>query len=115
MRIAQIMGGAALLASCSSAPPSYQEVQELFGNSCAVGTSSCHTPGGMGHLDLSATAWYASTVRARSSEVGRLSLVEPGHPESSYLMLKLANAMATLLECQAHPEDCGAPMPMVTG
>lgn len=66
---------------------SYQMVQERVFDAACV---SCHSPGGdpdAEFLDLSAGAAYANIV-GQPSSYGP-DLIDPGHPESSYLLAKL--------------------------
>ncbi len=69
--------------------PTFTSIQtNVFDRSCAV--SGCHVGGAAPRgLDLSVTKSFQHLVNAQSVEDGRLILVVPGHPESSFLMNKL--------------------------
>jgi hypothetical protein len=58
--------------------------------------SGCHSgPGGAAGLDLtSLSASFNALVNVASSEVGALSLVDPGDPDDSYLIQKLEGTAA---------------------
>ncbi len=74
--------------------PALSDLQvSVFDVTCAL--SGCHTGANalMG-LDLSAGSTYANTVNVPSVQVPDLLLVNPGKPDSSYLVAKLeANSL----------------------
>lgn len=77
--------------STDTAPldPTFSNVQDaVFTPSCAF--SSCHGAGaGAGGLDLNAGSSYDALVDVASTGAPDQTLVIPGDPDGSYLMLKL--------------------------
>ena len=69
--------------------PSFAGIQTtIFDTSCAL--SGCHAgSNALLGLDLTPGQSYASLVNVRSREVPDLFLVNPGQPDSSYLIHKL--------------------------
>jgi hypothetical protein len=106
------------LAACGPAPaPPYTEIQAIYTQSCAVGTTSCHgSPAGrMGRFPpLTEGMSHAATVGVRSQQID-LPMITPGDPERSYLWHKINGTMGTLAACRAAGADCGSRMPMVGG
>jgi len=67
---------------------SFQGVQSIFTRSCAF--SSCHSgPAPRAGLDLGPDRFRGNIVRVASTQVPGLFRVDPGRPDSSYLVLKL--------------------------
>src|SRR5262245_10882928 len=104
------------VAACGAPPKFAQDVQPILTQSCAVG-SSCHgAPAGAGaRLHLSEGAAYANIVGVNSFELMTMPLVDPGHPERSFLLHKVRDTMYTLPACNAATRNCGEKMPMVGG
>ena len=88
---------AGTLVACSesdaglSAPPptsGFAAVQTIFTGNCAY--SGCHAgTNPQQGMDLSAGRAYDNTVGVASRQVPRLLRIEPDHPDSSYIVLKL--------------------------
>ncbi len=57
---------------------------------CHQGTPSPHTP-----MSLEAGLSFSNMVNRPASEAPSILLVKPGHPEQSYLMLKLLGTVGT--------------------
>lgn len=57
---------------------------------CHVGNPSPHTP-----VSLEANQAYSNMVNRPASQAPSILLVNPGHPEQSYLMLKLLGTVGT--------------------
>jgi hypothetical protein len=117
---------AVLLGACSppvsadagvdAGPPTFAEMQMIFTNSCAVGSSACHNePGRRVDLLLAAGSSHAQLVNRASSEVPSMRLVVPGDPAASYMMHKVDGTMSTLPACMAAGADCGRAMPDLVG
>lgn len=67
-----------------------RRVADLFERSCA--RSGCHAgPVPQQGMDLSREQFYAATVNEPSAEKPDLLRVHPGHPDSSYLVMKVRN------------------------
>jgi mono/diheme cytochrome c family protein len=99
-----VLLGAALLAQCSRSPTQTNpppdatlsgSVQPIFTANCA--TSSCHigatAPAGM---DLSQGQAYANIVNVASAELTTMLRVDPGQPDSSYLVHKIQGTHLTV-------------------
>jgi hypothetical protein len=102
------------------APAPFSQVQEIFTRTCS--TAACHGRGadgggGSGGLFLTdGTTSYRAMVNQPSDQVPRLRLVEPGHPERSYLVVKIEGSMRSLQpECATSPgrNPCGVQMPQL--
>jgi hypothetical protein len=106
------------VAACGPPPaPAYSEVQAIYTQSCAVGTTSCHgSPAGrMARFPpLSDGASHAATVGVASQQIA-MPMITPGNLEQSYLWHKINGTMSTLPLCRAAGADCGTRMPMVGG
>jgi len=89
--------------------PTFAEVQALFVRRCAAG-SACHGEGGRGGLALVGGSVYADLVGHPSIGFEALPRVDPGHPERSFLWLKLDGCFAELPGCDAN-DACGVRMP----
>jgi mono/diheme cytochrome c family protein len=76
---------AALLDTMASAPELPADIAQLLAKRCV----SCHGRPGAAGLSLAGDDMAASLVDVTSTEVDTLSLVEPGSPERSYLLMKL--------------------------
>ena len=97
-------GGTSTGANNPNAKLSYIQ-QKILTPSCA--SSSCHAGGGVSisHIDLSAGKTLAAVVNTASQDPGvTATLVVPGHPEQSFLVMKIAGNV---------PSADGAAMPMV--
>jgi hypothetical protein len=101
-------------------PVPFSQVQEIFTRTCS--TAACHGRGadgggGSGGLFLTdGTTSYRAMVNQPSDQVSRLRLVEPGHPERSYLVVKVEGSMRALQpECATSPgrNPCGVQMPQL--
>ncbi len=67
------------------------KVLEIFETKCAF--AGCHAgPAPAGDLNLTESFAYASTVNQPSNDFPKLSLVKPGDPLKSYLIMKLVGA-----------------------
>ena len=83
-----ILGFWAPLVSANGLGKIPDNVAELFENKCAF--SGCHAGPSSGNgLDLTENLAYASLVAQPSSDFPNLSLVEPGQPTKSYLIMKM--------------------------
>jgi hypothetical protein len=72
----------------ASAPRYASNIQPMYDRSCAV--AGCHSSVAPAQaLDLSAGRSFAATVNRRSTELRGLSIVEPGNPDTSYLVQKI--------------------------
>ena len=72
------------------------DVQPIFSANCAL--SGCHvSPNPPEGMNLSAGQAYADIVNVPSGEIPRLFRVEPGNPDSSYLVMKIENAPGIVL------------------
>ena len=78
-----------LMTGCTPAPSTLTEVDaDVFSKSCAF--SSCHgASNGSGDLDLRPGHAYGAMVNVPSSKKADATLVIPGDPDNSYLILKL--------------------------
>ena len=75
-------------------------IQPLFNTSCALG--GCHDAAtAIQGLNLSVGASYKAIVNRRSTEQANLKLIQPGNPDTSYLIQKI----------EATPGIAGVPMP----
>lgn len=90
--------------------PTFAAVQTLFVRRCAAG-STCHGDGGQGGLSLVGPSVYDDLVGHPSVGFPALPRVDPGHPERSFLWLKLDGCFAELPGCRAPGNTCGALMP----
>lgn len=86
------------------------DVQPIFSASCAL--SNCHAGGNpQAGQNLSAGLAFSNIVNVFSSQVPRLRRVEPGNPDSSYLVLKIegdagaVGGMATRMPLGLPPLD----------
>jgi hypothetical protein len=95
------------------APPPYAQIQQVYTESCAVGTRSCHAASAR-FPSLAEGMSHAATVNVNSQQIA-MPMVTPGSLERSYLWHKINGTMATLAECRAAGADCGTRMPMVGG
>ncbi|MBC8040941.1 MAG: PQQ-dependent sugar dehydrogenase [Opitutaceae bacterium] len=84
----------------------FTQIQAVFTANCAA----CHNDiaTNSGGLDLQAGASYAALVNQTSVEARGVKLVDPGHPERSYLMEKI-NSMLPQVGTRMRPGD---PMPV---
>ena len=94
------------------------DIQPILTTSCSVGGSTCHgsmgTGGGL-QLDTAANS-YAHLVNVASNQLPTVHLVEPSHPETSFLLHKLTGDMYTAVPgCSMSTQNCGQRMPMVGG
>jgi hypothetical protein len=84
--------------------PSWRNVELIFDGSCAMGM--CHYPGYIPNgLDLTHGHAYANIVNQTPKDTANLCggiIVKPGHPEQSYLMVKLT---------APNDPNCGQPIP----
>ena len=77
-----------------------QRVATIFGESCA--RAGCHSsPNPQQGMDLSRDQFYASIVDVPSRERPELKRVDPGQPDSSYVVMKI----------EGHPDIIGTRMP----
>lgn len=82
-----------------------RHVQPIFTASCAF-AGGCHAGAEPQRgMNLSAGQAYANTVNVASSEVPRLLRIQPGNPDSSYLVLKIEGNAGLV-------GDFGARMPL---
>lgn len=94
----------------AAGPATFAEVQTLFVRRCAAG-SACHGEGGQGSLTLLGDAVYDDLVDHPSAAFPGLPRVTPGHPERSFLWLKLDGCYTQLPGCSDASRPCGEPMP----
>jgi hypothetical protein len=106
-RLAAVTLGAALLAGCAGSgggkkgpskpkctPPATASVcfttnvQPIFNKSCALAGCHAGTPAAQ-NLDLSSGQSYRAIVGVKAVQQPKLQLVEPMHPERSYLQQKM--------------------------
>jgi len=82
--------GAALSGCPTPVPATLEEIQAtIFTPSCA--TATCHDAvSKVENLDLSAGAAYGQLVNVSATTDARLRRVDPGHPESSFLLTKVS-------------------------
>jgi hypothetical protein len=77
-----------------------QDVAMIFGESCA--RAGCHSgPNPQQGMDLTRDQFYASIVDVPSRERPELKRVDPGQPDSSYVVMKI----------EGHPDIVGTRMP----
>lgn len=88
----------------------FADVQALFVRRCAAG-AVCHGPGGQGQLELVGPSLYDDLVDHPSALYPSIPRVAPGHPEWSFLWLKLDGCYAQLPGCADPGRPCGEPMP----
>jgi hypothetical protein len=93
--------------------PSFAGVQAFFTRRCAAG-SACHGNGGQGMLTLQGASLYGDLVGRRAAGFPALPRVEPGHPERSFLWLKIAGCFTQLPGCGDPAGPCGRPMPTLS-
>jgi hypothetical protein len=79
-------------------PPTYANVTALLTRSCTF--SSCHggAGGGQAHLNLQRSITNGTLVAdlmTPACEYGAMPLLDPGHPENSWLFVKVAGAHST--------------------
>lgn len=82
----------------ASVPPTYENVAAVVNRACGF-EESCHGGAGAGQAGLNfAThdtlqeAWETDNGSPRAScEYGPMPIVDPGHPENSWLMVKIAD------------------------
>ncbi len=93
----------------------WSSIQTKLMPSCTLG-NQCHgsqngsTP--TGHEDFSTGNAYANLVGQPSTEQPSVNLVEPGHPEQSYLVNKLDGTQAQVCSQNGDPAfNCGLQMP----
>lgn len=91
----------------------FVEAQRLLTRRCAAGTA-CHGPNGQGLLNLMSTTLYDDLVRHPASQVPALSRVDPGHPERSYLWMKMEGCFTQLPGCADRAGPCGQQMPTLS-
>ena len=65
-------------------------IQPIFNRSCAV-AANCHAGPGSADLDLTAGKAYGQTVNVPSTQQKNLKRVNPGNPDTSYLVRKIHN------------------------
>ena len=106
-----------LFAAACGGPSFASDIQPILTPSCAVGGSTCHSAMGTGGgLQLDAAHAYAHLVNVPSTQLPSVRLVDPGHPETSFLLHKLAGDMYTAVPgCTMNTQNCGQRMPMVGG
>jgi hypothetical protein len=75
-------------------------IQPIFNRSCAV-AASCHAGPGSADMDLTAGIAYGQIVNVPSTQQKNLKRINPGNPETSYLVRKI----------QGGPNISGTPMP----
>ena len=64
-------------------------VQPIYNRSCAV-AAGCHASSGPAQgLDLSAGKSYGQSVNVKSTEQPKLKRIDPGKPDSSYIVQKI--------------------------
>lgn len=93
----------------------WSSIQSNLIPSCTLG-NPCHasangnTP--TGHVTLNATVAYDNLVGQPSTEIPSLNLVEPGHPELSYIVNKLDGTQKGVCTQNGQPTFvCGLQMP----
>lgn len=91
-------------------PATFADVEALFVRRCAAG-SACHGPGGQGSLSLVGPDVYDALVAHPAAAYPALPRVTPGHPEQSFLWLKLDGCYRDLPGCSDVDRPCGEPMP----
>jgi hypothetical protein len=92
--------------------PTFAEVQALFVRRYAAG-SACHGEGARAGLALVGGSVYDDLVGHPSIGFGALPRVDPGHPERSFLWLKLDGCFAELPGCAGN-DACGTRMPTLS-
>ena len=90
--------------------PTFAGVQAFFRRRCAAG-SACHGDGGQGMLTLQGASLHGALVGRRAAEFPALPRVEPGHPERSFLWLKIDGCFTQLPGCSDPAGPCGRQMP----
>jgi hypothetical protein len=118
MSLRSFLVAAALLFITACSGPSFQhDVQPIFARSCAIGGSTCHGATGTGGgLQLDPAHAYANIVGHASFEVMTMPLIDPNHPENSFLLHKVRGSMYTEIPvCNSATQNCGVVMPMVGG
>lgn len=71
------------------------DVQPIFTNSCAL--SGCHAGGSPARgLNLTEGQAYANIVGVSSVELASMNRIEPGEPDSSYLVHKIQGTQASV-------------------
>ncbi len=102
-----------LAADATPAVHDFAAVRSFFLRRCAAG-SACHGAGGQGSLTLLGDALHGDLVGHASSEFPALPRIEPGHPERSWLWLKLAGCFRQLPGCDDPARPCGETMPTLS-
>lgn len=92
---------------------SFAEVQRFFNRRCAAGTA-CHGHNGQGMLDLASATLYDDLVRRPAAEFPALPRVDPGHPERSFLWMKMDGCFTELPGCADRTGPCGQQMPTLS-
>jgi len=88
--------------------PTFAAVQALFVRRCAAG-AACHGAGSA--LVLVGPSVYDDLVGRPSMGFAPLPRVDPGHPERSFLWLKLDGCFTELSGCSSPGNGCGVRMP----
>lgn len=94
----------------ASAPASAEDVAAIIDRSCALG--GCHLSGpGAGGLVLgrSTAAWRAALVDVPSQQNPAMTLIAPGDPDRSWLVVKILGAFCG--ETCDRALGCGGAMP----
>ncbi|MGA7304887.1 MAG: DUF5777 family beta-barrel protein [Rhodothermales bacterium] len=79
-----------------------EQVAEIFQQNCAK--SACHSgPTPQMGMDLTREVFHSSVVDKPSTEKPELKRIDPGHPETSYLVKKI----------KGEPDIIGAQMPLI--
>lgn len=100
-------------ADASTQDPTFDAVRGFFLRRCAAGPA-CHGYGGRGSLALVGPSLYDDLVRHPSAEFASMPRVDPGHPERSFLWLKLTGCYAQLPGCRDPMGPCGQTMPTLS-
>lgn len=96
-----------------AATPTFTDVRAFFTRRCAAG-AACHGPGGRGDLVLTGDNIYADLVGHPSLAYPSVDRVVPGHPERSFLWLKIDGCFRQLPRCADTSGPCGAAMPTLS-
>jgi hypothetical protein len=86
------------------------DIEPTLAGTCAI--AGCHAPGSAsGGLVLSAGSSYDQLIGVSSSELPTMHRVEPGRPDSSYVVNKLEGTQGTVGGSGAQRPKNGAPIP----
>ncbi len=96
-----------------AATPTFTEVRAFFTRRCAAG-AACHGPGGRGDLVLTGDNIYTDLVGRRALAYPSIERVTAGHPERSFLWLKINGCYRQLPGCSEMGGPCGDPMPTLS-